>query len=176
MKALFLDRDGTLIRHIPYLSDPNQVELMPGTQEVLQKALSEKYLLFLFTNQSGVGRGFYTLDSVTACNNRMLELLNLPSTIFTEICIATEEPGGAIIYRKPSPRFILEMVAKYKLRKDHSYMIGDSIRDVEAGRRAGIQSIAILNKQLAGLESIPDYIIQYNSILDWFKQTHLEVN
>ncbi len=141
--ALFLDRDGTLIRHIPYLSDPDQVELIPGVKKALHRALSAGYYLFLFTNQSGVGRGWFRLEDVHACNARMLELLDLPAPGFREICIAPEHPEALQIYRKPSPRFILEMIKRYHLDPENCYMLGDSAVDMEAARFASIQPIAV---------------------------------
>ena len=85
-KALFLDRDGTLIVAKDYLSDPKGVELLPGICEALDQALKLGYHLFLFTNQSGVGRGFYSMDDVHACTRRMLMLMDLPEPVVKEIC------------------------------------------------------------------------------------------
>ncbi|PWU06425.1 MAG: hypothetical protein C5B43_01790 [Verrucomicrobia bacterium] len=144
-KALFLDRDGTLIVDKDYLKDPKDVELFPGIAEFLMEALAKGYMLFLFTNQSGVSRGYYKLEDAHACNARMMELLGLPEPGFVEVGIAIEgpdaDPGEEVkIYRKPSPRFILEMVEKYDLDKDGCWMIGDKLSDLEAGIRAGIKS------------------------------------
>ena len=164
-KALFLDRDGTLILAKDYLSDPQKVELIPGAAEALRHALSCNYLLFLLTNQSGVGRGWYSLDDVHACNRRMLELLDLPEPGFTEVCIAPEKPDDPPKYRKPSPRFILEMVEKFQLDTAQCTMIGDHITDIESGRNAGIKVAALktgkkdIAEQLLNLisEKVPLY-------------------
>lgn len=142
-KALFLDRDGTLIVDRHYLSDPSQVELLPGVREALCRFLSTGYRLFLFTNQSGVGRGMFSLQAVHLCNQRMLQLLDLPPPGFTEICIATEAPDQLVEYRKPSPRFILEMLAKYSLMPNAVWMVGDKLLDVQTGLNAGVQSALI---------------------------------
>lgn len=145
-KALFLDRDGTLIVHRPYLADPAGVELLPGVRETLHRALADGYLLFLFSNQSGVGRGYFTLDDVHRCNARMLELLKLPFGGFDDICIAPERPDEPSRYRKPSPRFISEMIARYSLRSDQTWMIGDAPSDVEAGLAAGVGAVLVGSK------------------------------
>jgi len=79
-KALFLDRDGTLIYDKVYLSDPGQVEVIPGASSALSRAQSMGYLLFLFTNQSGVGRNYFAMDDVHKVNKRMFELLDLPES------------------------------------------------------------------------------------------------
>ena len=76
--ALFLDRDGTIIRDMGYLSDPDGVELLDGAKEALQRVCASHHL-YLFTNQSGIGRGYYTLEQAQAVNARMMELLALPS-------------------------------------------------------------------------------------------------
>ena len=110
MKALFLDRDGTLIVDKVYLADPGGVELIAGAAEGLTRARALGYRLFLFTNQSGIGRGLHTLEDSHRVNARMEEMLGLPRPIFEEICIAPEAPGQPVVYRKPSPRFILEAI------------------------------------------------------------------
>ena len=142
-KALFLDRDGTLIFDKHYLCDPDAVELIPGAGEALRRALELGFRLFLLTNQSGVGRGYHTIEDVHACNRRMLELLDLPEPGFTEIRIAPESPEQPQAYRKPSPRFILEMIEKYRLDPAQCYMIGDRLFDLQAGLNADIHPVAI---------------------------------
>ncbi len=149
-KALFLDRDGTLIVHRPYLANPAGVELLPGVRETLHQAVRDGYLLFLFSNQSGVGRGYFTLDDVHRCNRRMSELLELPHG-FTGECIATESPDEPLAYRKPSPRFINEMKSLHRLDPLQSWMIGDALSDMEAGLNAGIR-VALIETGLTAVE------------------------
>ncbi|OIO60175.1 MAG: hypothetical protein COZ46_07975 [Verrucomicrobia bacterium CG_4_10_14_3_um_filter_43_23] len=139
-KALFLDRDGVLILDKHYLSDPKDVEVVPGVAEALREAKALGYKLFLFTNQSGISRGYYTWEQVHACNSRMLELMALEESIFTELCIAPEAPGDQIVYRKPSPKFILEMMEAHGLERSDCWMVGDKISDIEAGLLGGINA------------------------------------
>lgn len=142
-QALFLDRDGTLVEHRPYLHRPEDVTLIPGTAQALRLSRESGWLLFLFTNQSGVGRGYFSLDAVHRVHARLLELLGLGTDLFTEICVAPEHPGEASAYRKPSPRFILETVARHQLEPGACWMVGDSRSDWEAGLAAGIQVAAV---------------------------------
>jgi len=142
-KALFLDRDGTLIVDVHHGHDPDGVALLPGVREALQEAIALGYQLFLFTNQSGIGRGFFTLADAIACNQRMIELLGLGSGVFTDICIAPEHPDDPPHYRKPEPRFILESIQAHGLDPCHCYMIGDRQSDWQAGLNAGIQAVAV---------------------------------
>jgi D-glycero-D-manno-heptose 1,7-bisphosphate phosphatase len=142
-KALFLDRDGTLILDKVYLADPAGVELLPGVVDGLTLARSRGYKLFLFTNQSGIGRGLHSLDDTLRVNARLEELLELPRPVFTEVCIAPESPDQPVVYRKPSPRFILEMISKHALDPAQCWMVGDSAADIGAGLAAKINVAAI---------------------------------
>lgn len=143
MKALFLDRDGTLIVDVPYLADPARVELLPGVREGFIRARALGYRLFLFTNQSGVGRGYFTLDDALRCNARMVELLDLGPDVFAGSCIAPETPDQPSLYRKPSPRFILEMIAAHGLDPTKCVMVGDRESDVRAGLNAGTRAAGV---------------------------------
>ena len=142
-KALFLDRDGTLILDKVYLADPAGVELIPGTAGALGRARSLGYKLFLFTNQSGIGRGLHTIEDTHRVNTRMLELLGFPGAVFDGICVAPEAPGQPIAYRKPSPRYILETLAAHALDSAHCWMVGDSAADIAAGLAAKIRVAAV---------------------------------
>jgi len=142
-KALFLDRDGTLILDKHYLADPAGVELIPGVADALRRARALGYLLFVLTNQSGISRGLYTMDDVHRCNARMEELLGLPGPVFDDICIAPEGPDGPQLYRKPSPRYVLETIARRQLDPRHCWMIGDREGDITTGRSANIRVAAV---------------------------------
>jgi D-glycero-D-manno-heptose 1,7-bisphosphate phosphatase len=153
-RALFLDRDGTLIVDKVYLSEPTGVELIPGAAEGLRRARSLGFKLFLFTNQSGIGRGLHTLEDTLRVNARMEELLGLPAPVFDGTCIAPEAPGQASLYRKPSPRFIHETVAEHGLDPAGCWMVGDSPADVGAALAAGIRAAAVRTGKVSP-ESIP---------------------
>lgn len=142
-KAIFLDRDGTIMYDRNYVSDPSQVEIIPGAAEALRKAGEMGYLLFLFTNQSGISRGYFDMPTVLRINDRMEELLGLPRPLFAGVCIAPELPEDPQEYRKPSPRFILEMIGKHGLDPKRCYMAGDGPADIMAGVNAGIIPVGI---------------------------------
>ncbi len=177
-KAVFLDRDGTLIEHVHYLRDPADVVLLPGVREALSRAREAAVKLFLFTNQSGVGRGLFSLAEVEACNARLIELLGLGPQPFDAVCIATETPDDPPRYRKPSPRFILEMLALHGIAPEAAWMLGDSPADWEAGLNAGIHAAAIVPDPLAAKE--PERreqlgIDAFASVLDWLHQAGFSV-
>lgn len=141
--ALFLDRDGTLIVDEGYLSDPKKVCLLPEVRETLTCLKEKNSLFFLHSNQSGIGRGYYTFKEANACNQRMLDLLGLGNDFFTDICLATGTPENPCPYRKPSPRFIVECLQKYHLNSKKCWMIGDRLCDVEAGLAANVNAICL---------------------------------
>jgi D-glycero-D-manno-heptose 1,7-bisphosphate phosphatase len=154
-RALFLDRDGTLIIDKVYLADPSGVELIAGAAEGLRRARALGFRLFLFTNQSGIGRGYHTIEATHRVNERMEELLGLPRPVFDEICIAPEAPGEPSRYRKPSPRFILEKIAEHGLDPKECWMVGDSHADIGAALAAGIHAAAVRTGKVAP-SSIPE--------------------
>jgi D-glycero-D-manno-heptose 1,7-bisphosphate phosphatase len=149
LQAVFFDRDGTLIEHRPYLASPEGVALLPGVSETLGRLHSAGVKLFLFTNQSGVGRGLFTMADVDAVNRRMIDLIGMGDDVFADVCVAPERPDEPPVYRKPSPRFIREMIDRHGFAADAAWMLGDSPSDWQAGLNAGIQAAAIIPDHLA---------------------------
>ena len=142
-KALFLDRDGTLIVDKVYLADPAGVEVLPGAADALRRARKLGFRLFLFTNQSGIGRGYHTLADAERVNARLEEILGLPRPVFDDICIAPEAPDQPAVYRKPSPKFILETIGRHGLDPAQCHMVGDSAADIQAALNAGIHPVMV---------------------------------
>ena len=97
--AVFADRDGTLIRHVDYISDPEQVELLPEVKDSVHQLLDRQIPFFILTNQSGVGRGYFPIEHVHACQLRLFELLELEPTDIAGWCIAPESPSVSGGYR-----------------------------------------------------------------------------
>ncbi|MBK1857926.1 D-glycero-alpha-D-manno-heptose-1,7-bisphosphate 7-phosphatase [Cerasicoccus arenae] len=142
-KALFLDRDGTLNYDVHHLHDPAELVVVKGAREALMRARELGYRFYLVTNQSGVGRGYFTMEDVYACNRRLLELLDLGDDLFDGVIIAPEHPDQPSEYRKPSPKFLLEMIARDKLDPATSYMLGDRDSDWQCGLNAGVNPVAL---------------------------------
>lgn len=157
-RALFIDRDGTLIVDKVYLSDPDGVELFPGVAEALRRAKALGHRLFLFTNQSGIGRGYYSIEDALRVNARLNAMIGGPQPVFDEVCIAPEAPDQPMVYRKPSPRFIVETMAKYGLAPSDCTMVGDSAADIGAALAAGIRAVAVRTGKVdpSGLAIVAD--------------------
>jgi D-glycero-D-manno-heptose 1,7-bisphosphate phosphatase len=137
-RAVFLDRDGTLIEERHYLRDPNEVVFLAGAARALQQLQHAGLLLFLVTNQSGVGRGLFTLEDVDRIHARLTRDLSPWGVRFERIYVAPEAPGQPVHGRKPSPRFLFEARDEFQLDLASSYMIGDKLIDLQTGWNAGL--------------------------------------
>lgn len=143
LKAIIFDRDGTIIQHIPYLADPSLVELLPTVREALCIALDQNAILFLHTNQSGIGRGLFHLDQAKACNEQLIQLLDLGNHTFERICIAPESPEEFSHYRKPSPEFAYEIMRDYGFSAEEICYIGDRGSDLATAAAAGTRGVGV---------------------------------
>jgi len=136
--AVFLDRDGTLIQEAHYLSRPEQVVVFPGVGPALKRLQDAGFKLFIVSNQSGVGRGYFTLADVDAVHRRLEADLAVDGVRFEKIYVAPEAPDQPSRGRKPSPRFLLDAAAEFGISLARSYIIGDKWIDLECGWNAGV--------------------------------------
>src|SRR4029077_11915889 len=134
--AVFLDRDGTLMVDKDYLSRPEEVVIFPGVGAALKKLQAEGFKLFIASNQSGVGRGYFTMAEVEEVNARLCEELGKEGVRFEKIYVAPEAPDLPSRGRKQSPQFIFDARDEFGLDLARSYMIGDKLIDVECGHSA----------------------------------------
>lgn len=142
--AIFLDRDGTIITERKYLADPAGVEVFPGAARALRRLQDAGFTLIIVTNQSGIGRGYYTEADMHRVNARLLDLLALDGVRIEKIYYAPESPEQPSRGRKPSPQFLFDARDELGIDLPASYMIGDKLIDVECGWNAGVkQSILV---------------------------------
>jgi D-glycero-D-manno-heptose 1,7-bisphosphate phosphatase len=137
--AIFLDRDGTLMEEVGYCADPAQVRVFPGVAAALQEFRDAGYLLILITNQSGIGRGYFThadYHAVQAEFERQIQPARLDAVYYCP----DATPSAC---RKPSPGMLLEAAREYSIDLARSYMVGDKASDIEAGRAAGCRTILV---------------------------------
>jgi histidinol-phosphate phosphatase family protein len=141
---VFLDRDGTLIEHIPYLCDPSRVKLEDGVAETLRFFLSAGFELIIVTNQSSIGRGICDNSKVKSVNDRMVQLFAEEGVSFKEILMCPHRPDDNCFCRKPKTG----LLENYNLSlNEHSLriMIGDQESDMEFGRRISARCILYRN-------------------------------
>ena len=140
LPAVFLDRDGTIIEEKNYLCRPEDVVLFPGVGKALNRLRIAGFKLFIVSNQSGVGRGYFTMEDVEKVNQRLLAELQPDGVEFDKIYIAPEAPGTPSRARKPSPQFVLDAQEEFDLDLSQCYMIGDKLIDLECGWNAGVKA------------------------------------
>ena len=144
-KAMFLDRDGTVIEHVHYLNDPAGVRLVSDCVKALSAARAAGYLLVVISNQSIIGRGTGTKEEVDACNARMEELLRVEGIMLDLVLYCPHAPEEECGCRKPKPGMLLDAADRLGIDLSQSVMIGDNITDVEAGENAGCAMSLYLN-------------------------------
>jgi D-glycero-D-manno-heptose 1,7-bisphosphate phosphatase len=144
-RAIFFDRDDTLIKNVPYLGDPSQVMLMPKVRKYLPRLKAAGFELFLVSNQSGVGRGLITKEQVAAVNAEMCRQLggNYFSGLY--MCYAAPGQPDANGERKPGPGLLFKARDEHDLDLAVSVFVGDRISDVQCGINAGCRSVLLLH-------------------------------
>jgi D-glycero-D-manno-heptose 1,7-bisphosphate phosphatase len=140
-RAVFLDRDGTVIHDADYCSDPKQVHVFEGAPEALRRLKRKGYKLIIITNQSGIGRGFFTLEQYRAVETEVLRQLGPGLIDASYFCPDTPEQPSKC--RKPAPGMILEAARDHHVDLARSFFVGDKEIDAECGRNAGVRTIRV---------------------------------
>jgi D,D-heptose 1,7-bisphosphate phosphatase len=151
-QAVFLDKDGTLIKDVPYNVDPELIGLTPGAVEGLQGLSAAGYELIVITNQSGVARGYFPESALVAVEERVRQLLAGVGVPLAGFYYCPHHPDGVVqefatncYCRKPEPGLLLRAADNHGIDLSQSWFIGDILNDVEAGRRAGCKTVLIDN-------------------------------
>jgi D-glycero-D-manno-heptose 1,7-bisphosphate phosphatase len=139
-----LDRDGTLNVEKHYLSDPAELELMPGVAEGLKLLKNHGFGLVVISNQSGIGRGIVSQDVVEAIHSRLRELLRRHGVKLDGIYYCPHSPEQNCSCRKPSPMMIYQAAKDLNFNPAESFVVGDKCSDVEMGRRANAVTVLVL--------------------------------
>jgi D-glycero-D-manno-heptose 1,7-bisphosphate phosphatase len=143
-RAIFLDRDGTLIEEKNYLRRPEDIAVFPGAARALRRLLAAGFKLFIVSNQSGVGRGLFTMQDVARIHTRLAALLARQGVHFQKIYVAPEAPDQHSRSRKPSPQFLFDARDEFGLRLEQCYFVGDKLSDLECGWNAGLKKCLLV--------------------------------
>lgn len=141
-RALFMDRDGTVMVDVGYPRSPDEVELLPGAPETLARLQALGLKLVVVSNQSGVGRGLVSAEEAIAVHERFVDELRAHGIELDGVYYCPHAPSDGCRCRKPSPELIERAARELDLELGGSFMIGDKESDLEAGRRAGCLTIA----------------------------------
>ena len=140
---VLLDRDGTLIRNVPFLHDPAKVELLPGVIEGLLKLQEAGLRLAIVTNQQGIGLGYYTVQDFIAVNQRLLRELGARGIRISKIYFCPHSLAEQCSCRKPATGMIVRAMREFGVAPEQTFLIGDSDEDMQAGSDAGARTIRV---------------------------------
>lgn len=140
VRALFCDRDGTLIRDAGYPRDPAEVELLPGAIAALAE-LKKRFSLVVISNQSGIGRGIVRQDQFMSVDQRFRDLFARGGIAFDGVYYCPHTPDDACDCRKPKPGLVERAARDLDIDVRASYFIGDKGTDVETGRGVGCKTV-----------------------------------
>ncbi len=143
-QAVFLDRDGTIIKEEHYSSDPKTIKLLSTSASAIKLLKSNGFKIFVVTNQSGVGRGYFSLDDVNAVNEQILYLLKKEGASLEKIYFCPHHPEDNCGCRKPKPGMIEQAKKEFDVDLSKSYMVGDRTEDIKLGKGIGLQTILVL--------------------------------
>jgi D-glycero-D-manno-heptose 1,7-bisphosphate phosphatase len=130
-----------------YLSRVEDIEWFPDTMKALKLLQALGHELFVVTNQSGVGRGYFSLESVYVIHRQLQnDLRESKLEVFKDFAICPHSPDENCRCRKPSGQMIKDLMEKYHIDAAHSFMVGDKLIDAECAQNAGIQGILVRNK------------------------------
>jgi len=139
--AVFFDRDGTLIHEAHYCASPSQVRAIEGASEALVKLSDAGYALVIVTNQSGIGRGYFTREDYHRVHEEVL--WQLKPAEFTASYHDESTPDRPGPRRKPSTAMLEEAAREHGLELSRSWMVGDKTSDIECGKNAGLRTILV---------------------------------
>jgi D,D-heptose 1,7-bisphosphate phosphatase len=144
-KAIFLDKDGTIIPDIPFNTDPAMIRFHEGAGEALKEFSTLGYLLVIISNQPGIARGYFQENQLQKVSDKMQSLASLYAFKFSGFYYCPHDSRDHCPCRKPKPGLILRAAKDLGIDVSKSWMIGDILNDVEAGHAAGCKSVLIDN-------------------------------
>jgi D-glycero-D-manno-heptose 1,7-bisphosphate phosphatase len=149
-RAVFLDKDGTLIADVPYNVDPRRILLLPGVETGLARLHAAGYRLVVVTNQSGVARGYFPESALWVVEAHLRALLLAAGVPLSGFYYCPHHPDGVVSAyaracdcRKPAPGLLLRAARELGIDLHRSWCVGDILHDVEAGRRAGCRTVLL---------------------------------
>jgi D-glycero-D-manno-heptose 1,7-bisphosphate phosphatase len=142
-RAVFLDRDGTIVEDVGYISDPERVVLLPGAAEALAALGARGYRLAIVSNQSGIGRGYFGCEEARAVHERVVDELRRHGVELDDAQYCPHAPDDGCDCRKPLPGLLLRAARVLDVELGQSVMVGNAAVDVEAGRAAGCRTILL---------------------------------
>jgi histidinol-phosphate phosphatase family protein len=143
--AIFVDRDDTLMLDVKYCDNPDRVQLMPGAAEGIKSLRNAGYKIVVITNQSGIGRGYFSLETLHKVNERLRSDLRKAGADYDALYYCPHTPEDGCDCRKPKPGLFLKAAQELAIDLASSFAIGDRDLDIKAGHAAGTKTVLVLN-------------------------------
>ena len=143
-RAVFMDRDGTVIKDSHYLSDPEGVQIYKGVIGALKQLEKKGWNLIIGTNQSGVARGYFTMDAVERIHRKFLSICRKNGVNIRQIFVCPHHPGDLCRCRKPKTGMLTDAAKKFNLDLKECVVVGDKKCDIEWGRKVGARTVLVL--------------------------------
>ncbi len=142
--AVFFDRDGTICKDLGYIDSEDKIVVIRGAGEAIRKLNEAGFKVVIITTQSGVARGYFTIETLQRVNKRLTEILKKDGAQIDGIYFCPHHPDENCECRKPKPGLILKAKRKFNLNLKNSWVVGDKKEDIELGKNAGSKSILVL--------------------------------
>jgi D-glycero-D-manno-heptose 1,7-bisphosphate phosphatase len=139
--AVFIDRDGTIMEDTDYCSHPKDVRIFSGVIEALRRLKARGFKIIVITNQSGIGRGFFTVEQYRAVESEVVRQLGVGLIDATYFC--PDPPGQPSNCRKPAPGMVIQATQEHQIDLSRSFLIGDKEIDVECAHNAGVRAVRV---------------------------------
>jgi histidinol-phosphate phosphatase family protein len=159
-KAVFVDRDDTLAKDVPYCSSPSKFHLLPGVPKAIADLNNAGYIVIVVTNQSGIARGLFDENVLTAIHEKMRKEIEAGGGCIEDIFYCPHHPDDHCTCRKPETDMGVAAINKHNINPSASFMIGDHENDIEFGRRLGLKTYRISEKM--SLANIVEEILALN--------------
>jgi D-glycero-D-manno-heptose 1,7-bisphosphate phosphatase len=140
-RAVFFDRDGTLMEEVNYCADPSQVRVFSGVTAALRSLRDAGFLNIIVSNQSGIGRGYFSEAQYHAVQRELMSQIG--EGLIDAAYFCPDKPDAPSICRKPEPGMLLDAASDFEIDLARSVMVGDKTSDIECARRAGTRSILV---------------------------------
>lgn len=147
VKAVLVDRDDTLCPDEPYCSDPQKIHVFPDVPASLKRLNDAGYIVLMITNQSGIGRGYFTVETLGKVNEEVLRQAESAGGKIQDIFFCPHKPDDNCDCRKPKIGMGIQAISKYNLDPKQCWMIGDKDKDIEFGERLGMRSIMVSSER-----------------------------
>jgi D,D-heptose 1,7-bisphosphate phosphatase len=151
MKAVFLDRDGTIVQERGYITIPDDLDILPGVPEAIVALRERGWKVIVVSNQAAVAKGLITEEELGEINMRMVMMLGAEGATFDGVYVCPHHPEGKVPdyaiecgCRKPRPGLLEQAASEHGLDLSQCVIIGDSLRDLEAGRAAGVEAAVLV--------------------------------